>query len=473
MRKRPFVRHRTLLFLALALITALPIFATREVGRAAAAIDGMLDEGVPALQELDDLMQSLLDLRSGVFELSLPEGEERRGLVPEIERRIASLRTDAAELEAIDVEALTGEKRESDVQELVAKTAAQADHYVAMLNDREVDTRAMVEEALEVSRIADDAATAIDRLSGRVGYKARLIDAAVPKLLRNVRYAGVALTALALLMLGFVVVERLRYPETRRGLNRLITLGLRRQSLESPSGVPLAAEGTRPGAFVRVTKLLAQHPLHQTFLARVRLRAGAHRAWGRRYTALGALRGRLVPFVPTYARGSWNVLCALQARGIAAPVPLARATQRCLGIPTAQIVLAHDPGDVRPSKRHLLESKAFRRLPPDARAATLRSLRNFVDSLHGAGCFQLKLRNLCVRACDDGAIDAAAPDFILCNVDTVVFLPKAPAWLRVRLARHDRRRIATTIVGDLSQPEADAFFAWIGAERLAESRIAP
>ncbi len=466
MVRRIQFRVRPLFIVAILAIAALPILATVEINRAARSIDDLLDEGVPALGELDDLMQSLLDIRSGVLEIALPSVDERRRLVRAVEQTVDRLRQDAAALEQLDVETLSGERRAEDVAVRVAAAADAVSEFFGTACDTEVDSRTLAREALRVSAVADEAAAAIQSLSRRIGNVARLVDRDVPRHLRIAHYAGLALAAFALAGLGLVVVERLKSPASRRQLRRLLAASLRSGALRDPAGLPLCpaadAGGRHAQPPVRITRLLHHKPLHQTFTAELHLPSGKLAVWGKRYTFLGAVRGLLIPLVPMYARGSWRILCALDQLGEDSPSPVAQCTRRVLGVPVGHVVLARHAGKLRAAKRGLFAGKTFRVLDAGTRDECLRRLRAFVEGLHRAGCYQLKLRYLHLRARADGSIDPASPAYVLCDLDKVLHLPRAPRSLRNWLARHDRRRIARSLAGDLSESEAAALRAWAG-----------
>lgn len=452
--------------LAILVVAALPVLATIETNRAANAIDDLLDEGVSALGELDDLMQSLLDIRSGVLEIALPAVEDRHDLVRTVEQTIHRLRQDAASLEELDVEVLSGTRRAEEVATSVAAAADAVSEFFGTACDSEVDPQTLAREALRVSALVDDAATAIQSLSRRIGNVARLVDRDVPRHLRIAHYAGLALAAIALAGLGLVLVERLKSPASRRQLKRLLAASLRAGTLRDPTGHPLCPATDEQGRSVhlpvRITRLLHHRPLHQTFMAEIHLPSGKLPVWGKRYTFLGALRSLVIPLVPMYARGSWRILCAFDQRGVTSPSPVALCTQRVLGIPVGHVVLARHAGRLLTVKRRLFGAKAFHVLDPSARSECLERFRTFVDGMHEAGCYQIKLRYVHLRAHSDGSFDPASPTFVLCDLDKVLHLPRAPQYFRNWLARHDRRRIARSMTGDLGQSETAAFRAWAG-----------
>lgn len=476
MAQRIEFRLRGLLIAAAAVIALLPVVATREIGVATRVVDEILEEGVPALERLDDVMQALLDLRSGALEAALPDALLRRDRTPAIERSLLRLGEAAQRLERGDVETLIGGTIETETLNAIRETGEAGAAYLSMLVDPEADPATFARGALVVSRSADRSATRIETLADRVRLEARLVETAVPRHLRIARYACFVLAGVALATLGLLVVERLKFPPSRRELKRSITEQLRAGAFATAGGAAIVAADAVPRrgkparAPVRIEKLLHARPLHQTFLGSLHLVDGNVRVWGKHYTMLGALRGRLIPFVPMYGPGAWRILCTFERRGIDGPRPVAFASRRRFGLAMSHTLLATHVGPLSSAKRGYFGTRAFRKLDRDGRARVLDRLCGFIDDLNAAGCFQLKMRYVHVRGETSIQTSPDEPRFVLCDLDKVLHLPWIPRRLKRVFARRDRHRIVRNLGGELTHRELERLSHWADTSVLRTER---
>jgi hypothetical protein len=422
-------------------------------------------------------MQALFDLRSGCLESVLPDAEQRRDRSAALERFIAQLQTASQQLESGDIEDLTGPRLDDGVQESIASARRSGEQFLTELRSDETDPASLVDSARWVSRACDRAADDVDEFADEIGLEARLLERSVPRHLRTARYACLALAGVALVILGLVVVERLKFPPSRRELKRDLADQLRNGRFRDPSGATVAPADrpNKPGvpsrAPIHVDALLHSRPLHHTFTARVRLSSGRIDVWGKRYNLLGTLRGSAIPFVAMYGPGTWRILNAFERHAIDGPRPIAFGSLRFCGFPVQQTVLASHIGSLISAKRGFFSTKRFRQLDKKRRAVALDRLCELIDRLSAAGCFQLKLRYVHLRAASPAELDVDRPAYVLCDLDKVLFAPGWPDFVKRRLARHDRRRIVRNLGGDITSSELTRMRAWANGDQTSESAV--
>lgn len=222
-RTNPFLRPRirrtssfgvfsSLLAAGILLLIALPVIATHHISTAARDVDDLLDEGVVALDEIEDLLQNLIDLRSGVLELAIEAGAPRAGIESVIREDVLALRRNCEELEAIELDELLQRDSDRHVRLLASECANEVLVFVDSISDPEFDDALRSRHALSISEKIDAAADELGELENSVDLRARIVDSEVPDRLRVARYSTALLAILALLAACAWIVERRTRP---------------------------------------------------------------------------------------------------------------------------------------------------------------------------------------------------------------------------------------------------------------------
>lgn len=216
-RSVPIPIFSTLLVAGLLLLISLPLLATYQITTAARAVDGVLDEGVLGLDEIEDLLQNLIDLRSGVLELAIEVPAARSSLAPSLRQQVDALRRDCAELEAIDLDSILDHATDVDARVLAERCATDVLAFLDAQGDPERDETARSHQALAVSARIDSAATELNELADAIDRRARMVDSEVPDRLRIARYATAVLAVLAAFAAAAWAVERRTRPDEAPG----------------------------------------------------------------------------------------------------------------------------------------------------------------------------------------------------------------------------------------------------------------
>jgi hypothetical protein len=462
MARRIEIRLRPLLLAALAVLAGLPLIATIELRRAGSAVDELLEQGVRGLDEIEDALQNLLDLRASLLEIGIDVAARTPDALRGIERSAAALEQDAADLAATAGEAAPLVETDAALERLRVVLDETAQFLAHIGSEGSAETGDAAGAARRISLEIDRVAAELHRSSRRIAERARAVDDALPRHLAIAFTVVVALTSISLAVLLFALIERARIPDSRRELRRLLASRLRRGALRDPTGRALPRPANAAEVAVRVDRVLHRTPLHQTFFATLRRDGVEHRVWGKRYTWIGALRALLPPFPASYARGTWRALNAMHRAGLPSPEPLAFETTRKLGIPLGHLLLAANFGKLRGFKRRVLDSPKFRTASREERQSRFAALRAFVDRVHAAGLYSIKLRYLHVRKVPARPDLEDRVEFVLCDLDKVCHLPRAPARVRSFLARLDRRRLLRALEVDLRLEERPDFERWAG-----------
>ncbi len=194
----------------LLLIVALPTLTTLEIRRAGSAVNNLLDDGVFALKELEDMLQNLIDLRAGVLEAAMENSDGRATKIAEVTRQLSSLRRNTLQLEKIDLEALSGAESEAEARDSITASEVEIDRFLHVVADPEMDQIELTRDAFSVSSVIDDAASELNRLTSVVNYRARIVDAAVPVHLARATYAALVLASLAAVGVAVAALGHLR-----------------------------------------------------------------------------------------------------------------------------------------------------------------------------------------------------------------------------------------------------------------------
>jgi glycosyltransferase involved in cell wall biosynthesis len=267
-------RARVFAFVVLLVFCALAFVSVREVEKAQREIDLILDEGVVGLDRAEDMLQSLLDLRTAVISTLLPAtAADREALALELEDRLVALDRQNDRLAELQLEHMLHEDESIALTGLVDVAEESVRQVVAQVRVPGGDMAVSVRKATDVSAQLDACAAELHALATRVAGRARVADSAIPEALSQAQHLTLAMASLTFLIAVFGLV---RVVESRRA--RLAESIATRVLARTPQP-PIVVAGDRPLRIVHVlshTDATRGGAIQALLLAREQQRAGHH-----------------------------------------------------------------------------------------------------------------------------------------------------------------------------------------------------
>ncbi|MBL8769643.1 MAG: glycosyltransferase [Planctomycetes bacterium] len=202
------IRSRLFAFMLVLAFGGLAYFSVREVEKAQSEIDLILDEGVVGLDRAEDMLQSLLDLRTAVISTLLPSTEaDRRALARELADRLEALDRQNDRLAELQLEDMLHEDESIALKSLVDVAEDSVRQVIAQIDAPGGDVAVSVRDATAVSAQIDACAAELHALSTRVAGRARVADSEIPDALSNAQHLTVAMATLSFAIAAFGLVR--------------------------------------------------------------------------------------------------------------------------------------------------------------------------------------------------------------------------------------------------------------------------
>lgn len=210
------IRRASVLTLVASAVVVFPLIATLEIRGAERSVNEILQDGMGGMAELQDLMQDISDLRSGVLELVLDRSREDSSRVSALMRKRESFRENAIQLEVVKIERITGDESEGRAQRSMLAADESVARLLNLVSDSEMRADALMSSALDASAALDDAAGELNQLTAWVSSNAASVDRSVPESLARARYSTLLLAMFALIGISLWLFERITRPRSSR-----------------------------------------------------------------------------------------------------------------------------------------------------------------------------------------------------------------------------------------------------------------
>lgn len=454
---RPKLRWASVFFLTF----ALPVFVGVQLDRASREVDVLIDDGIAGLDRAEDLMQILLDLRSGIFHLldvDSPAGDEAV-VFATVERDRRLLAETAVSFLALRLERVMHDDEDSTIRSQIERVDSAVARAAEVARDRSDDVFALLPWIESASAEIDQTATILSRVSTRVASRAHVADSAIPIGIRRAEIATWVLAALGFSMAVLLLVHGINHVPTRQRLIDELKDALTGGRLRDATGLALCtspfASHTNHPLFVQ--RVLTKSRSRVSFFAILEGDDAVKRVHGVRYSVLGIWSSWLSPWRTSVARSEWNAARALQGGAVPATEPVGFGVDRVFGVPIASTVLTARRTSLERASDLVLRKRWYRRRPLPARIAFVTRLGELVAGAHRVGVFGLRGRNLHVSGIGVRTRSLEGIECVLGALTNTTTLRRAPEFVRRFLARRDRARVAGALRHYLDEDERSAF----------------
>lgn len=213
---RSTIRRASVFTLVAAAALVFPLIATLEIRGAEQSVNEILQDGMGGMAELQDLMQDISDLRSGALELVLERSGDNASRISALMRKRESFRSNATQLEGVEIERITGDESEGQAQRSMLAADEAVDRLLRLIGDSEARSDELTSASLESSAALDDAAGELNQLTARVASNAATVDRTVPESLARARTATLLLAIFSLIGISLWGLERWTRPRSDR-----------------------------------------------------------------------------------------------------------------------------------------------------------------------------------------------------------------------------------------------------------------
>lgn len=454
---RPKLRWAIVFFLTF----ALPVYVGIQLDRVSHEVDVVVDDGVAGLDRAEDLMQILLDLRSGVFHLLEVDGPgaDEAAVFATVERDRRLLAETAKSFLELRLERVMHDEEDSAIRAQIDRVDAAVAEASATARDRSDSVFDLLPWIERASAEIDATATILARISTRVASRAHVAESAIPIGIRFAEIATWLLAALGFALAVLLLVHGINHVPTRQRLVAEVKDALVEGRLRDAAGLALSLSpfASHPRHPFQVQHVRAKTRSCVEFFAVLEGEDAVKRVFGKRYSILGVWSAWLLPWRASPARAIWDAAVTLRAHGIPAPEPIGFGVDRVAGVPVAATVLLARRVSMERATVRVLRKRWFRRRAADQRLSFVARLGEIVARAHRAGVFGLRGRNLHVAGL---GVRTRTLDDIECTLGALtetVTAPRLPRFVRGLIARRDRRRIADALRPYLDDEERACF----------------